>query len=107
MEVFPSSGTRVDYAWGGLVAMTRDQMPHAGRLDGVFYACGYSGHGIAMATSLGDAIGRRMAGQSVVHPFVDDGLPRLHSMPGTPWFIPFVGSYYRIKDWVSSEQPVA
>ena len=25
----------IDYAWGGNVAFTRDQMPHAGRLDGV------------------------------------------------------------------------
>ena len=36
VSVFPElASTRIDYAWGGHVAFTRDQMPHAGRLDEV------------------------------------------------------------------------
>jgi glycine/D-amino acid oxidase-like deaminating enzyme len=102
IEVFPDlAGTRIEYAWAGLVAMTRDQIPHAGRLDGMFYACGYSGHGIALATSLGEAIGRRIAGHSVRHPFIDDGLPRIPFNSGRPWFLPLIGSYYKMKDWLS------
>jgi glycine/D-amino acid oxidase-like deaminating enzyme len=66
----------------------------------VFYACGYSGHGIALATSLGQAIGRRIAGESVDDPFVDDGLPGIPFNSGKPWFLPLIGSYYKMKDWL-------
>src|SRR5439155_791971 len=35
-DVFPElSATRIDYAWSGNVAFTRDEMPHAGQLDGL------------------------------------------------------------------------
>ena len=54
VSLFPSlEATRVEYAWSGNVAFTRDQLPHAGRLDGAYFAGGYCGHGIAMATYLG------------------------------------------------------
>jgi glycine/D-amino acid oxidase-like deaminating enzyme len=50
-HVFPDlAGKRIDYAWGGTVAFTRDQLPHAGTLDDLSFAGGYCGHGIAMAT---------------------------------------------------------
>ena len=71
-----SQGFRIEYAWGGIVAFTRDQMPHAGQLDGLYYAGGYCGHGIAMATSLGEAIARRIAGEAIEHPLFDDRFPR-------------------------------
>ena len=63
VEVFPElAGVPVEYAWGGQVAFTLDQMPHAGRLDGVHYALGYGGHGVAMATWLGARMGDALAG---------------------------------------------
>ena len=58
VEVFPElAGVPIEYAWGGQVAFTLDQMPHAGRLDGVHYALGYGGHGVAMADLAGRAHG--------------------------------------------------
>jgi len=102
VDVFPElRHTRIDYAWSGLVGMTRDQLPHAGRLDGLFYACGYSGHGIAMATTLGDALGRRLAGEPVKHALLDDALPAVPLHFGKPWFLPIAGAYFRLKDWTS------
>jgi glycine/D-amino acid oxidase-like deaminating enzyme len=103
VSVFPElSEAQIDYAWGGRVAFTRDQMPHAGRLDsGVYFAGGYCGHGIAMATLLGDLVGRRIAGEAVAHPLVDDGCPAIPFYSGTPWFLPLAGAYYRVKDWIS------
>jgi glycine/D-amino acid oxidase-like deaminating enzyme len=100
VEVFPElADVPVEYAWGGQVAFTLDQMPHAGRLDGVHYALGYGGHGVAMATWLGARMGEAMAGAGE--------LPRLttpfHPVPfysGTPWFLPMVGGYYRVRDWL-------
>ena len=75
VTVFPElADARIDYAWGGNVAFTRDEMPHAGQLDGLYYAGGYCGHGIAMATYLGELIARRMAGELIEHPLLDDEL---------------------------------
>ncbi|HUR96153.1 MAG TPA: FAD-binding oxidoreductase [Gemmatimonadales bacterium] len=102
-EVFPElAGVPVEYAWGGRVAFTLDQMPHAGRLDdGVHYALGYGGHGVAMATWLGARMGDALAGAG--------GIPKLTSpfravpfYAGTPWFLPLVGGYYRARDAMGS-----
>src|SRR6185312_11876001 len=68
-HVFPDlADVAIDYAWGGNVAFTRDEMPRAGRLDDAYYAAGYGGHGIALATHLGGLIARRMAGEPIEHP---------------------------------------
>jgi glycine/D-amino acid oxidase-like deaminating enzyme len=101
-SVFPElSSTPLAFAWSGNVAFTRDQMPHAGRIDGVHYAAGYCGHGIAMATHLGDAIARRMLGDSARHPLMDDPMPAIPLYRGRPWFLPFVGAYYKVMDWLT------
>ena len=52
---FPQlAGARIDYRWSGLVAMTMDQLPHVGQLeDGMFFAAGYNGTGVAMASLMG------------------------------------------------------
>jgi glycine/D-amino acid oxidase-like deaminating enzyme len=101
IEVFPQlAAVGIDYAWGGNVAFTRDQMPRAGRLDGVYYAGGYAGHGIAMATHLGSQIARRIAGEPISHPLFDDDFPPIPAYSGTPWFLPLVGAYYQVKDWL-------
>ena len=101
-SIFPDlTSTRIDYAWSGHVAFARDQMPHAGLLDGAFYAGGYAGHGIAMATHLGGAIARRIAGEPIAHPMFDDHFAPIPLYYGRPWFLPFVGFYYRWLDWIS------
>ena len=100
-RVFPKlRSARIEYAWGGNVAFTRDQMPRAGRLDGVYYAGGYCGHGIAMATYLGEQIARRIAGEPIDHPLFDDRFPPIPMYAGNPWFLPLVGAYYQVKDWL-------
>ena len=102
VAVFPElAETRVEFAWGGSVAFTRDQLPHAGRLEGTYYAGGYCGHGIAMATYLGELIARRLGGEPVDHPLVDasgDGFAAIPFYNGRPWFLPIVGAYYKLLD---------
>jgi len=101
-SMFPElASTAVDYAWSGHVAFARDQMPHAGRLGDMFYAGGYAGHGIAMATYLGALIARRMAGERIDHPLFDDHFAAIPLYYGRPWFLPLVGLYYRWLDWIS------
>ena len=99
--IFPGlAAARIDYAWGGNVAFTRDQMPRAGRLDDMYYAGGYCGHGVAMATYLGEQIARRMAGEPIEHPLFDDRFPAIPMYSGNPWFLPLVGAYYQVMDWL-------
>ena len=99
--VFPElAETSIDYAWGGNVAFARDQMPHAGQLGGTYYAGGYAGHGIAMATCLGSLMARRIAGETFDHPLLDGRFPRIPLYNGRPWFLPLVGAYYRFRDWI-------
>ena len=82
------------------MAFTRDQLPHAGRLDGIYYAAGYAGHGIAMATRLGELVAHRMSGAEVAHPLFDDRFPPIPLYQGRPWFLPLVGAYFRALDWL-------
>jgi glycine/D-amino acid oxidase-like deaminating enzyme len=99
--IFPElAGAGIDYAWGGNVAFTRDQMPRAGQIDGMNYAGGYCGHGVAMATYLGEQIARRIAGEPIEDPLFDDRFPVIPLYAGNPWFLPLVGAYYQVKDWL-------
>jgi glycine/D-amino acid oxidase-like deaminating enzyme len=97
--VFPQlRDSQVEYTWSGKVAFTRDQLPHAGVWDGVHYALGYCGHGVAMATFLGARLGAMLAGRGDLHPFSDLGFPALPLYDGRPWFLPLVGAYYHVMD---------
>ncbi|MSO30361.1 MAG: FAD-binding oxidoreductase [Acidobacteria bacterium] len=105
IEVFPElANVGVDFAWGGNVAFTRDRMPHAGRLDGAYYAGGYCGHGIAMATYLGELLAKRLADEPLEHPLLDEtgaGFAAIPLYNGRPWFLPAAGLYYRLLDILS------
>jgi glycine/D-amino acid oxidase-like deaminating enzyme len=94
---------KVDYAWGGTLDFTFDIMPHAGEFDGVHYALGYAGHGVAMASYLGHIMGEKLSGGSTENPF--EGVPfpgaPLGLYNGQPWFLPFAGAYYKMLDWIS------
>jgi glycine/D-amino acid oxidase-like deaminating enzyme len=101
-EVFPELGDAViEFAWAGKVAYPVDHLPHAGRLGGLYYAMGYCGHGVALATYLGGRMGDVIAGKSTLP---DLGAASFRPIPlynGVPWFLPLVGGYYRIRDWLS------
>ena len=57
LGVFPQlKAYHIDYAWSGRVGFTFDRLPHLGCRDGVFYAAGYCGHGVALATYFGEKV---------------------------------------------------
>jgi gamma-glutamylputrescine oxidase len=66
LKVFPQlEGARIDYAWGGQLAITMSRLPHLGRLPGdIFFAQGYSGQGVAIATLAGKLIAEALAGSA-------------------------------------------
>lgn len=63
LKAFPQlENARIDYAWGGNIAISINRIPQFGRIEGnTWYAQGYSGHGLAPAHMAGlvlaDAIG--------------------------------------------------
>ncbi|WP_104201733.1 NAD(P)/FAD-dependent oxidoreductase [Billgrantia saliphila] len=65
-RLFPVlEGVRIDYRWGGDVAITLNRAPDFGRLGAnVYYAQGYSGHGMALAGLSGRLMAEAIAGQS-------------------------------------------
>ncbi len=54
-RVFPSlRDVRVEYAWGGLLDITRSRAPDFGRLaPDIYYVQGFSGHGMTLAAMAG------------------------------------------------------
>jgi glycine/D-amino acid oxidase-like deaminating enzyme len=104
IEVYPQlRDSKLDYAWGGTLDFCFDTMPHAGQMDGIYYAVGYAGHGVAMATYLGAKIAEQISGGRSDNPYEDIPFPGapLGLYNGWPWFLPFAGAYYKVLDWVS------
>jgi len=66
-EIYPQlRGIGFEYHWGGLVAMTRDSLPHLHELaPGLLAGLGYNGRGVAMATVMGRLLARRALGTPV------------------------------------------
>jgi glycine/D-amino acid oxidase-like deaminating enzyme len=93
----------VDYVWGGTLDFAFDIMPHAGQAAGLYFALGYAGHGVAMATYQGQKMAEWMAGGTNDNPFVSIPFPGapLGLYNGKPWFLPLAGAWYKLLDWVS------
>ncbi|MEZ5553876.1 NAD(P)/FAD-dependent oxidoreductase [Haliea sp.] len=66
LRIYPElAHTRIDYGWGGTLAITLNRMPDFGRLSqGVFYAHGYSGHGVPTATLAGKLLAEAISGSA-------------------------------------------
>jgi glycine/D-amino acid oxidase-like deaminating enzyme len=104
IQVYPQlCDAKVEYVWGGTLDFAFDIMPHAGQTDGMYYAVGYAGHGVAMATYQGQKMAELIAGDNPENPFIEISFPGapLGLYNGTPWFLPFAGAWYKFLDWVS------
>lgn len=104
LKVFPQlRSTRIECSWGGTLDFCFDTMPHSGQLDGLHYAVGYAGHGVAMATYLGAKVAEAMLGRRPENPFESVPFPGapFGLYDGRPWFLPLAGAYYKVLDWVN------
>jgi gamma-glutamylputrescine oxidase len=85
LKVFPGlQSVATEYAWSGTVGITVTRMPHFGRLSPrVFFAHGYSGHGVALS-SLG---GKLLAEAAMGNPERFDIMARVpaRKFPGGKW----------------------
>jgi glycine/D-amino acid oxidase-like deaminating enzyme len=104
VQVFPQlQNTNIEHAWGGTLDFCFDTMPHCGQMDGLYYALGYAGHGVAMATYCGAKMAEKILGGGNEVPFAAIPFPGapLGLYDGRPWFLPFAGAFYKVLDWIS------
>lgn len=102
LKVFPDlADVNIDYAWGGFVAITQNRAPHFGKLGrNVYFAHGYSGHGIALTGLAGRLIAEAVAGTEERFD-VFARIPHL-PFPGGDWFrtpaLVLAMAWYRLRD---------
>ena len=105
VDRFPQlADVKITHAWTGNVAFTFDEIPHMGEMDGLHYALGCNGSGVAMMTYLGREAARKLAGLANRRIAFDTDFPGsafYNGKPwGKPWFVPFLGRYMRARDWL-------
>ncbi|MGZ8291094.1 MAG: NAD(P)/FAD-dependent oxidoreductase [Telluria sp.] len=102
LKVYPQlEGTRVDYAWSGMMSYGRHRMPQVGRLpEGLWYGMGFGGHGVAPTTLAGELLAAAMQGEGAgLEGLREWGLPHAGGPAGlaaaqlTYW-------YYELRDWM-------
>ena len=65
-RIFPQlRDKRVEYQWGGNIGIVLNRVPLLGRLgDKLYYALGYSGHGVNMTHASGEILAEAIAGDT-------------------------------------------
>jgi glycine/D-amino acid oxidase-like deaminating enzyme len=93
------AGVRITHGWKGNVAFAFDMLPHVGEHDGVHYALGCNGSGVVTMTHLGRvAAGRILGRDNRASAFARLPFPTVPFYGGTPWFMPAVTAWYRLRD---------
>jgi glycine/D-amino acid oxidase-like deaminating enzyme len=95
--------TKVEFVWGGTLDFTFDVMPHSGKIDGMHFAVGFAGHGVAAATWMGAKLAAVICGNADDNPFSGISFPGapVGLRSGNTWALPLAGMYYRVLDWLT------
>lgn len=105
-DLFPSlADAGASHVWTGNVAMTRSDLPGIGQRDGIWYALGCNGSGVALMPYLGHKAALRLLGSDEGRTAFDD-VP-FSAVPfynGTAWFRPFMTWWYRARDSMRSNR---
>ncbi len=102
MKVYPQlNNTRIDFAWGGTLAVTRNRLPYFAKIKpNVFSASGYSGHGVALSVLAGRMIAELIKGDTKKFDFMNN-IPT-KSFPGNSslqWPLLVLGMlWYSLRD---------
>ena len=66
VSLFPQlADVRMDYGWGGSLAVTTHRLPHVARIaPNILSGAGYSGHGVALSGMAGRIMAEAIAGQA-------------------------------------------
>jgi glycine/D-amino acid oxidase-like deaminating enzyme len=101
-SVFPQLvEAKIEYVWGGTLDFAWDVMPHAGQIDGMHFAIGYAGHGVAAATWMGARLASAIWGDHSINPYAKIPFPvaPLGLRAGNTWALPLALAYYKVLDW--------
>ena len=107
LKVFPQlQNVKIDYSWGGTLAITVNRLPHFGTLmnNKVSYAFGYSGHGLALSVLAGKLIGENIHGDHERFKFFSD-INHMSIPLGSIFRRPIYSSailYYKVRDYLNS-----
>ena len=97
LAVYPQlKDAKIDYAWRGKIAITLNRLPSIGRVEtDIYYAQGFSGHGVALTNMVGKILADTIAGTA--QQFDVLATIRHRSFPGgnfLRWPLHVVGMYY-------------
>ena len=100
VKIFPElQNTRISHSWVGFVAYTFDTMMHVGRRDNMYYAMGYCGSGVGMASYLGMRLGLQVLQNPEGKTAFDElPFPTRPLYNGNPWFLGASVAWYRFRD---------
>ncbi len=100
VRLFPELADQpLSHSWMGFVAYTFDTLPHIGKHAGVYYAMGYCGSGVAMASYLGMRVGEKLLGSTAGSTGFDGVTFQTRPLyAGNPWFLAPSVAYYRWRD---------
>jgi len=105
LKIYPQlKDAKIDFEWGGKVGIVLNRMPLVGRINGnVYYAQGYSGHGVNATHLMGEVVADAIGGTMERFDIFSE-LPHIR-IPGTRWMgnqlIALGMLYYRLKDKLS------
>lgn len=92
---------RISHSWTGNVAFTFDFKPHLGSHEGIHYALGCQGSGVAMQSWLGYQAARNIVGGTNDRSaFNDLPFPTAPFYDGRPWFLNAMLGWYRLRDQI-------
>ncbi|MEL7447767.1 MAG: FAD-binding oxidoreductase [Pseudomonadota bacterium] len=91
----------IDYEWGGKIGIVLNRIPAVGRIDGdIYYAQGYSGHGVAPTHLMGEILADAVSG--TMERFDLFANIKHFRIPGSQWLgnqiIALGMLYYKMKD---------
>ena len=90
---------KLTHSWHGFVSFTFDGLPHMGETDGLHYAAGCQGAGVAMMSYLGHQIGLKILRRQNRPCALDSAdFPTMPLYRGRPWFMPAIGGWYKLRD---------
>ena len=99
LRVFPElADYKIDYFWSGTLGITLDENSHAGQVDGMWYSMCYVGHGVTLATYLGQQMANGILGRSVDNPFEGLHIPSVPVYRDKTWFVNIGKVWYRLMD---------
>jgi glycine/D-amino acid oxidase-like deaminating enzyme len=102
LRMYPQlKDVRIDYEWGGSIAIVPNRVPVVGRINkNVYYCQGYSGHGVCATHIMGEIMADAIAG--TMEKFDMFANMKHIRIPGSQWIgnqiIALGMLYYRMKD---------